>query len=218
MRGLLRKEIKQILRDPSAILIAFLMPLVLLLVNGFGISLDASHMPRRRGHRGAGGSRARHAAGAGRLALSRRCSAPPACTTRRPRSTGGQVRGIAGGARGFRPAPGAIARTGRPPAHCASTPPTRTPRASWKATSAARCTSGCPASSRRSGCVAAGGIALQIRDWFNPELRSADAIVPGVIAMVMTMAGTLLTAAACRASGSVARWRACSPRRRIWAS
>ena len=33
-----------------------------------------------------------------------------------------------------------------------------------------------------------------MRDWFNPELRSADAIVPGVIAMVMTMAGTLLTA------------------------
>ena len=39
-----------------------------------------------------------------------------------------------------------------------------------------------------------GAIDLQVRDWFNPELRSADAIVPGVIAMVMTMAGTLLTA------------------------
>ena len=35
---------------------------------------------------------------------------------------------------------------------------------------------------------------LQYRDWFNPELRSADSIVPGVIAMVMTMTGTLLTA------------------------
>ena len=35
---------------------------------------------------------------------------------------------------------------------------------------------------------------MQERDWFNPELRSADSIVPGVIAMVMTMAGTLLTA------------------------
>ena len=45
MRGLLRKEMKHILRDPSAILIAFLMPLVLLLVLGFGISFDANHMP-----------------------------------------------------------------------------------------------------------------------------------------------------------------------------
>ena len=44
LRGLVRKEILQIVRDPSAILIAFLLPVVLLLVNGFGISLDADHM------------------------------------------------------------------------------------------------------------------------------------------------------------------------------
>ena len=78
-------------------------------------------------------------------------------------------------------------------------PPIRIPRASWKATSAALCRSGCPASIQEKRLGSAGGIALQVRDWFNPELRSADAIVPGVIAMVMTMAGTLLTA------GGVAR-------------
>jgi len=39
-----------------------------------------------------------------------------------------------------------------------------------------------------------GGVELQHRFWFNPELRSADAIVPGIIAMIMTMSGTLLTA------------------------
>src|SRR3954470_23811597 len=44
MRGLARKEIKQIIRDPSAILIAFLMPIILLIVNGFGINFDANHM------------------------------------------------------------------------------------------------------------------------------------------------------------------------------
>ncbi len=44
LRGLARKEIKQILRDPSAILIAFLLPIVLMLVNGFGISFDARHV------------------------------------------------------------------------------------------------------------------------------------------------------------------------------
>lgn len=42
MRGLLRKEMLQILRDPSSLLIAFLLPVVLLLVNGFGVSLDAT--------------------------------------------------------------------------------------------------------------------------------------------------------------------------------
>ena len=44
MHGLVLKEVKQIVRDPSAILIAFLMPVVLLIVNGFGINFDANHM------------------------------------------------------------------------------------------------------------------------------------------------------------------------------
>jgi len=39
-----------------------------------------------------------------------------------------------------------------------------------------------------------GSVELRHRYWFNPELRSSDAIVPGIIAMVMTMTGTLLTA------------------------
>ena len=44
LRGLIRKEVKHVLRDPSSILIAFLLPIVLLVTNGFGISLDASEM------------------------------------------------------------------------------------------------------------------------------------------------------------------------------
>jgi len=41
LQGLVRKEALQILRDPSALLIAFLLPFVLLFVNGYGMSLDA---------------------------------------------------------------------------------------------------------------------------------------------------------------------------------
>jgi ABC-2 type transport system permease protein len=44
LRGLLRKEIRQVVRDPSSLLIAFLLPVVLLLVNGYGVSLDARLM------------------------------------------------------------------------------------------------------------------------------------------------------------------------------
>ena len=44
LRGLLRKEILQVVRDPSSLLIAFLLPVVLLAVNGYGVSLDARHM------------------------------------------------------------------------------------------------------------------------------------------------------------------------------
>jgi ABC-2 type transport system permease protein len=45
LRGMLRKEALQILRDPSSIAIAFVLPIVLLLIFGYGISLDAKHVP-----------------------------------------------------------------------------------------------------------------------------------------------------------------------------
>lgn len=45
LRGLLRKEFYQILRDPSSLAIAFLLPVVLLLIFGYGVSLDAEHVP-----------------------------------------------------------------------------------------------------------------------------------------------------------------------------
>jgi len=44
VRAMIRKESLQILRDPSSIAIAFIMPLVLLLLFGFGVSLDARHV------------------------------------------------------------------------------------------------------------------------------------------------------------------------------
>ncbi|MGD2047455.1 MAG: ABC transporter permease [Gemmatimonadota bacterium] len=45
LRGLIRKETLQILRDPSSIAIAFVLPLALLLLFGYGISLDARKVP-----------------------------------------------------------------------------------------------------------------------------------------------------------------------------
>ena len=45
LRGLLRKEFLQILRDPSALAIAFLLPAVLLFIFGDGVSLDARNIP-----------------------------------------------------------------------------------------------------------------------------------------------------------------------------
>jgi drug efflux transport system permease protein len=45
LRGMVRKESLQILRDPSSIAIAFVMPVVLLLLFGYGVSLDAKYIP-----------------------------------------------------------------------------------------------------------------------------------------------------------------------------
>ena len=45
VKGLMRKEVYEIVRDPSSIAIAFVLPLVLLLIFGYGVSLDARSVP-----------------------------------------------------------------------------------------------------------------------------------------------------------------------------
>jgi len=45
LKGIIRKESLQILRDPSSIAIAFVLPVVLLLLFGYGVSLDARQIP-----------------------------------------------------------------------------------------------------------------------------------------------------------------------------
>jgi ABC-2 type transport system permease protein len=45
LRGLVRKEFLQVARDPSSIAIAFFMPLFLLFLFGYGVSLDAENVP-----------------------------------------------------------------------------------------------------------------------------------------------------------------------------
>jgi len=45
LAGLVRKELLQIVRDPSSIAIAFVMPVFLLFLFGYGVSLDAEHVP-----------------------------------------------------------------------------------------------------------------------------------------------------------------------------
>ena len=45
LAGLLRKEMLQIWRDPSALAIAFVLPAALLLIFGYGVSLDARNVP-----------------------------------------------------------------------------------------------------------------------------------------------------------------------------
>jgi len=45
LKGLMRKEFLQVLRDPSSLGIAFVLPVVLLLIFGYGVSLDAENVP-----------------------------------------------------------------------------------------------------------------------------------------------------------------------------
>jgi ABC-2 type transport system permease protein len=45
LRGILLKETLQILRDPSSIALALVMPIILLFLFGYGVTLDAEHIP-----------------------------------------------------------------------------------------------------------------------------------------------------------------------------
>ena len=45
MRGILKKEILQILRDPSSIALAVVLPIALLFIFGYGVTLDAINVP-----------------------------------------------------------------------------------------------------------------------------------------------------------------------------
>jgi len=45
LSGLIKKEAHQIVRDPSSIAIAFVLPVILLILFGYGVSLDAEHVP-----------------------------------------------------------------------------------------------------------------------------------------------------------------------------
>ena len=45
MRGILRKEVLQILRDPSSIALAIVLPIALLFLFGYGVSLDPQNVP-----------------------------------------------------------------------------------------------------------------------------------------------------------------------------
>jgi ABC-2 type transport system permease protein len=197
LRGLLRKEIKHVLRDPSSIMIAFLMPFVLLLVNGYGISLDAYHMPvtvvidaPEEITRG----------------VLQAMDASPYLSVQRAASVhdaeaalaAGRVRGILVMRKDFAEH---LSRQALWPATAgldvnATDPNTARILEGYVSGALTAWLAGQSTELRR---ASTGVIDLQYRDWFNPELHSADFVVPGVIAMVITMAGTLLTA------GGVAR-------------
>ncbi|CAH2603787.1 ABC transport system, permease component YbhS [Rhodovastum atsumiense] len=192
LRGLLRKEVLQVLRDPSSLLIAFLLPVVLLLVNGYGISLDAREMRLA--------VVIEAPAEDSREVLQALAASPylaPVQTTSAAEAerllVAGTVRGMLVLREEF------LARLARPsrwpaPAQLAvnATDPNTARILEGYVQGALATWMVGRAQERR--LLPRGGVTLEHRYWFNPELRSADFIVPGMVAFVMSMVGTLLTA------------------------
>lgn len=190
--ALVRKETLQILRDPSALLIAFALPVILLFIFGYGVNLDQSRL--RIG-----------------LAIEDRTPEAPslaaALTGSRefdvrigqdPREfeedlVAGRVRGIvvipadfsAAAARADDPARLQVLADGSEP-NIASFVQNNAEGVVqvWLALRALE----------GGETPAAGPISAEPRMRYNPELRSRNFLLPGSIAIVMTLIGTLLTA------------------------
>ncbi|MPZ44564.1 MAG: ABC transporter permease subunit [Betaproteobacteria bacterium] len=190
LRALLVKETLQIVRDPSTFLIALVLPVILLFLFGYGVSLDTSRT--RIGLALQDGS-----APARSLATAFERSHWFEVTGRRDVAglkgelIGGRIRAIivipaefgrqlAGG----ESAPIQVITDGSLPNTAAFVAAyAEGVRANWAAGLAAE-----------HGVQAGPRLALAQRFWFNPELASRYFLLPGAIAIVMTMIGTLLTA------------------------
>ena len=190
LAGLITKETLQIFRDPSALGIAFILPLFLLLLFGFGVSLNAEHVP------------------IGVVADHPNPTTDPLVAALR-HSRYFEVRPLAG----LGPARDLLSRREIDAILWLRNDFARQTLTEAPATiglivngtdaNTARLVQGYvlqawmiwlaqqnQAAARPLGL----SVALQFRIWFNPALRSQDYLVPGLIAIIMTLIGALLTA------------------------
>jgi ABC-2 type transport system permease protein len=190
--GLLRKECVQILRDPSSLIIAGALPLLLLFLFSFGVSLDLRNVdvaivieqPSPQASRFVQSFQAS------------RYFRPRVVQDRRQvqdQLIAGRLQGVVVLASDF------AARIGRSEAApvqvlVRGTDPNTAALvqnyvqgawATWLAQESL-------ASGR--GSTAAAPVLAEPRVWFNPSLDSRSALLPGSIAVIMTLIGTLLTA------------------------
>jgi ABC-2 type transport system permease protein len=186
--ALVRKESQQLLRDPSTVLIAFVLPLILLFLFGYGVSLDASRTrigvvveqpsPLARGLSASfqashyfdvvlGHDRREFAAELVAGRIKGMVVLPADFGAERAKGLGPRVQVIVDGSE---PNSAGLVRT-----YASAVVANWQQQASQTQPSAPR-------------------IQLEPRFWFNPELESRFFLVPGSIAIVMTLIGTLLTA------------------------
>ena len=190
LRALMRKEALQILRDPSAIAIAFVLPVVLLLIFGYGVSLDARHVPVAVVVQQPSAQSESFVAG---LRQSEQF-APRVCANSaeaRAALQRGEVRAIVELRADF--ARGVLDGRGADIGVWVDGVDANTARivrgylqGVWLAWLQQQ------ADAR--GVALRQPVRLEERVWFNPALRSRDFLVPGLIAVIMTLIGALLTA------------------------
>ncbi|WP_043613374.1 ABC transporter permease [Ensifer sp. ZNC0028] len=186
--ALVRKESYQIVRDPSSILIAFVLPLILLFLFGYGVSLDTTQTriglvveeeaPLTRD-----------------LAAGFQASRYFLVTVGRDRRDFeedlvlGRVRGIIVIPAGFM----AHYAAGRHPNVQVLVDGSDPNTANFVQNYAQATVANWERQRLSDGAGRPPAISAEQRFWFNPELTSRNFLVPGSIAIVMTLVGTLLT-------------------------
>lgn len=185
--ALSRKEGLQIVRDPSAVLIAFVLPVVLLVLYAYAVSLDAEDV--RIGLVLESDSAAAHDLAAA-FAATRYFRVTPARDRREvvPQLLAGELRGFVVIPQDF--ARRIASRSDRPLVQVV-TDGSQPNTANFVSGYAQGVVSSWLAARRD---IARPAAYFEPRYWFNPELESRRFLVPGAIAIIMAMIGTLLTA------------------------
>jgi ABC-2 type transport system permease protein len=192
LRGILKKEVLQILRDPSSIALALVMPLVLLFLFGYGVNLDAENIPVAVITEDDGGA-ARDLVG--RFELSRQFQVRRVTDIREAESLM-QRRAVE-----------AIVRLRNDfSARLTGSTEQQSPvqliingidanRARLIEGYVKRLTGSWAAQRRARGeAVCSGPVSIAQRIWFNEGAESRNFLVPGLITLIMTLIGILLTA------------------------
>jgi len=188
--ALCRKESYQIVRDPSSILIAFVLPVLLLFIYGYGINLDANRM-RLGIVQQDGGAEASRFVQTLQASPYIDASLSTSESTMRQQLKNGSVRGVVILRSDF----SAKVRQGQGAAAIqlltdGAEPNTANFVASyvqgiWQLWMQQR--------QQDQGLVASPALNLQPRYWFNPSTVSRNYLVPGSISVIMTIIGALLT-------------------------
>ena len=190
LAGMMRKEFLQVIRDPSSIAIAFILPIVLLLIFGYGISLDAKNIRIALVVEQPDASSLSFAGGFYQTPY----FAPNAYPTIQEAETAlrrAEVDGIVWLRSDF--GSNYLRKDSPPVGLIVNGVDANTARLiegyvqgiwfTWLEQQA-----------ELAGKKLSSPVKLEQRIWYNPAVRSTDFLVPGVLAVIMTLIGALLTA------------------------
>jgi len=190
LRGMIRKEWLQVIRDPSSIAIAFFLPLLLLLIFGYGVSLDAKNIRIGLVVEQADSQSLSFIGGLYQSPY----FAPVALTSIQEAETTlreSKIDGIIWLRHNF--GRDYLRKESPPIGILVNGVDANTARLiegyvqgiwfGWLEQQA-----------ERAGRKLRSPVQLEQRIWFNPQVRSTDFLVPGILAVIMTLIGALLTA------------------------